>query len=315
MRLAKPAFSLVEVLVVIAIIALLLTILLPALNSARKRARSTKCLTNLRQIGAGWNMYADENDDIILPGRYAKVRQADDPRNNYDVGNGRKYRPRWIATMGMYVNIYAYEQPIPGFQADRQDYDNKIYQCPLKPDWTDSRNHCYGYNHQFLGNARKRSDGLLTSFPRTRAVLTSLADTVMAADCLGTAAAFPTSERIPYQNDGIHGSDLETRDLNALGNHGWTLDPPRLTRASDRGTGETIDNKRTAVDPRHQGKAAVIFCDGHTALMTPQELGYRQLPTGAYVDLEPLPISERPTNRLFSGTNRDDEPPRRFLEY
>src|SRR5690348_13011228 len=63
----KDGFTLVELLVVIAVVAILAGLLLPALAKAKARAQTVQCLNNIKQLQLVWHLYASDNDDRIPP--------------------------------------------------------------------------------------------------------------------------------------------------------------------------------------------------------------------------------------------------------
>jgi prepilin-type N-terminal cleavage/methylation domain-containing protein/prepilin-type processing-associated H-X9-DG protein len=77
------AFTLVELLVVIGIIAVLISILLPSLNKAKESAKRTQCLANLRQIGAFLNMYANSYKQRVPLGFESSGNSFAAEGNNY----------------------------------------------------------------------------------------------------------------------------------------------------------------------------------------------------------------------------------------
>jgi len=287
----RRAFTLVELLVVIGIIAILIAILLPVLSRVKRHAATVKCASNLRQLAIGWGMYAESSKGWSVPARLPEIPGS---RNLYDIGMGLTYRPRWYEVLGAQTRAFAFHDPLPADINDRQ-VENELYICPAVPEWTNCRNFSYGYNFQFLGNERlkERGKGFINYPVPISRIRTG--ETVLAADSMGTAAGHPPKRRHAYLLDG-------SADLNAWANHGYTIDPPRLTADSDYGThNHRIASGRSAPDPRHNGKANVAFCDGHVELMALQDLGYVVNPDQS--------VGINGDNKRFSGNGRDDDPP------
>ena len=66
----RHAFTLIELLIVVAIIAILAAILFPVFARARENARKTACLSNLKQLSTAWLMYAQDYDEKVCPSYY-----------------------------------------------------------------------------------------------------------------------------------------------------------------------------------------------------------------------------------------------------
>ena len=107
----RSAFSLVELLVVIGIIALLMAILLPAMNRARETARTVQCAAQFRQIGQAVYNYANSNRGM-LPAWSSKHNWPDDPYADDPDG------PGWLVLLAPYIGV----KP-----------DSAIYTCPAAP--------------------------------------------------------------------------------------------------------------------------------------------------------------------------------------
>lgn len=145
----RRAFSLVELLVCIVVLTVLLGLLLPWLSEARRTARMTACLSNVRQLGMSWQMYATDYEDRAMP--LARWRTD-------EIGFGPQVF--WWGTHGTLDTPPDFQA---GFLAPYLDSGlslESIFDCPSQP-WGSYRpqgpskqpTSTYGYNGYYLSPA------------------------------------------------------------------------------------------------------------------------------------------------------------------
>ena len=128
----QSGFTLIELLVVIAIIAILAAILFPVFAQAREKARAITCISNLKQIGIAWYMYAQDYDETYPCG----WGSADGGRSMYRI------------TLNPYIQKYG--NPDNPYDA-RGNWG--IWSCPDKPANESYGPSSYGYNaHPAFGH-------------------------------------------------------------------------------------------------------------------------------------------------------------------
>src|SRR5689334_17704804 len=137
-KVRRVGFTLIELLVVIAIIAILAAILFPVFAQAREKARQTSCLSNLKQIGLGGMMYAQDYDETYFCGwRWGAPASA----------TGTQI---WRITILPYVKMGG-----GNVQTTDDVYDPKIPTVPLFqcPDTSYMAKTSYGYNLNEMCNS------------------------------------------------------------------------------------------------------------------------------------------------------------------
>jgi len=287
----RKAFTLIEVLVVVAIIALLISILLPSLRRTRSQARAAICLANLHRIGHASVFYTNQYG-AFPPVRLTKM---------YDPAAGtwekfylkirhsefRRATPRW----GWFFDYGVGPVIQPGKYATEADFnaalemDNNYFLCPslTGEHERDIRNGAYGYNWQYLGNSLITVGDRYARWPVKVSYVKAPARTVLMADSRGGG--------IPH------------------GLHSYTLDPPRLAEEFDatRFGPSRLDVpdqlRHSPVEMRHNGRGNVAFVDGHAEAMLLRQLGYALDENGVTIG-----NGSGAVNTLWNGYGRDSLP-------
>ncbi len=224
-------FTLTELLVVISSIGLLLSVLLPALGSARQRANALVCMSNLRQLGLGWQLYAAENDDYAMATLESRTSTYWwGCRNSKGVDHEQGFLWPYLGSELLQNGVYE----CPSQPYGSYDLQHKPDGAPDDPKWVTST---YGYNGYYLSPAQSGWNAI-SHRPRQRTTtIKNPSELIVFADAL------------LYWGGG--------RVTNTA-----LLDPPYLL-ARNRRYWQRNNYPTTCF--RHQNKTNIIFADGRAA--------------------------------------------------
>lgn len=269
----RNAFTLVELLVVIGIIALLISILLPALNKAREQAKQTQCLSNLRQIGAAALMFANDHRQHVplggvqygsgVDGSPFGFHDTGELNYSYYIDGGKKKIMPMNAALAPYLGQTSFRMDTaPNLQTDMNNgAARRVFTCPSQQSelpqqmvliaangsWSASPEYfSYGWNQEALGWASRNGDGSgVTDHTRARGQLNRIGH--FPADTLYMCDARP---RVPPPSFAAGVGDFYAHNLNS------TL-------------ADCYNNRNGAADQesfdlnRHFGMINVMFFDFH----------------------------------------------------
>ena len=195
----RRGFTLLELLIVIAIIAIIAGMLLPALNRVREKANGIDCVSNLKQIQQALSSYVDDNQEYFPA--YSNISAA---------GNG--FTSTWIDTI--YKGNYLKGGAVFFCKSHRNrkstDYDAKFIADPLNVSTT---NVSYGYNSFYLGCSFMLPDATQSNWitPAKRPQIRKPSETISLVDTVslskpdqGTCFCIPCIDE-SFLNGGIAG--------------------------------------------------------------------------------------------------------------
>ncbi|MHC4324362.1 MAG: type II secretion system protein [Planctomycetota bacterium] len=124
--LKKRAFTLIELLVVIAIIAILMAILIPTLNRAREQGKRISCMSNLKQLMLGWDMYAEDNGEKIV---FAITNESAETDPTFG-GSSTKRQKAWVYYIGANASEDQQRRGLRNGGLYEYVKEEKLFKCP-----------------------------------------------------------------------------------------------------------------------------------------------------------------------------------------
>jgi prepilin-type processing-associated H-X9-DG protein len=249
--------------VVIAIIAILASMLLPALSRAKGKAKGASSMNNLRQLGIGLQLYALDNRS-----RYPLHSSM----KSETTALGRP-RTRWADYLFPYMsNTDVYLSP--SLSAQELDLLAKpfAHTVDLGPTETEATVYYggYGYNYQYLGNAR-RPGGIPAYYAKDTGIQAP-AQTVAIGDTKG-ARKGSASNPYGYAGSGVYVLDPPLGSV-ALGSRGSRKSSARPGggNAYYEGGGDGSGAHRATPAARNSGRVNLVFADSHVEAMAPEQL-------------------------------------------